>query len=87
MREQERAAPLLGLLCSAGFGCRRARAVPKQGAAAFPALQRRSRALHKPSPVPPPQNPSYNTVMKLVFLGTSSAIIYYMRFHRTIRLT
>lgn len=29
----------------------------------------------------------YNTVMKLVFLGSSSAIIYYMRYHRIIKLT
>jgi ER lumen protein retaining receptor len=29
----------------------------------------------------------YNTVMKLVFLGTSSAIVYYMRYHRIIKLT
>lgn len=29
----------------------------------------------------------YNTVMKLVFLGTSCAIVYYMRYHRIIRLT
>eukprot|EP00879_Flechtneria_rotunda_P004479 GHRR01004733.1.p1 GENE.GHRR01004733.1~~GHRR01004733.1.p1 ORF type:complete len:216 (+),score=37.23 GHRR01004733.1:170-817(+) len=29
----------------------------------------------------------YNTVMKLVFLGTSFAIIYYMRYHRIIKLT
>lgn len=29
----------------------------------------------------------YNTVMKLVFLGTSTSIIYYMRYHRIIKLT
>eukprot|EP00878_Enallax_costatus_P030157 GHUV01032814.1.p1 GENE.GHUV01032814.1~~GHUV01032814.1.p1 ORF type:complete len:227 (+),score=35.82 GHUV01032814.1:90-770(+) len=29
----------------------------------------------------------YNTVMKLVYLGTSSAIVYYMRYHRIIKLT
>ena len=29
----------------------------------------------------------YNTVMKLVFLGTSLSIIYFMRFHPTIRGT
>jgi hypothetical protein len=29
----------------------------------------------------------YNTVMKLVFLGTSCGIVYYMRYHRIIRLT
>lgn len=29
----------------------------------------------------------YNTVMKLVFLGTSCAIVYYIRYHRIIRLT
>lgn len=29
----------------------------------------------------------YNTVMKLVFLGTSSGILYYMRAHRIIKLT
>jgi ER lumen protein retaining receptor len=29
----------------------------------------------------------YNTVMKLVFLATSSAIVYYMRYHRIIKLT
>jgi hypothetical protein len=29
----------------------------------------------------------YNTVMKLVFLGTSCAIVYYMRYHRIIRLS
>lgn len=29
----------------------------------------------------------YNTVMKLVFLGTSISIIYFMRFHPTIRST
>lgn len=27
----------------------------------------------------------YNTVMKLVFLGTSLSIIYFMRFHPTVR--
>lgn len=30
---------------------------------------------------------SYNTVMKLVFLGTSCGIVYYMRYDRIIRLT
>lgn len=29
----------------------------------------------------------YNTVMKLVFLGTSFSIIYFMRFHRMVRNT
>ncbi|GBF89183.1 hypothetical protein Rsub_01900 [Raphidocelis subcapitata] len=29
----------------------------------------------------------YNTVMKMVFLGTSGAIVYFMRGHRAIRLT
>ncbi|KAK9908093.1 hypothetical protein WJX75_002665 [Coccomyxa subellipsoidea] len=29
----------------------------------------------------------YNTVMKLVFLGTSFSIIYFMRFHRVVRNT
>eukprot|EP00877_Chromochloris_zofingiensis_P000089 jgi/Chrzof1/10080/Cz04g26110.t1 len=29
----------------------------------------------------------YNTVMKLVFLGTSFAILYYMRYHRVVKLT
>ena len=29
----------------------------------------------------------YNSVMKIVFLLTSYTIVYYMRFHRTIRLT
>lgn len=29
----------------------------------------------------------YNTVMKLVFLGSSGTIIYYMRFHRVVRTT
>jgi len=29
----------------------------------------------------------YNTTMKLVFLGTSSSIIYFMRYHRFIKLT
>ena len=29
----------------------------------------------------------YNTVMKLVFLGTSLSIIYFMRFHPAVRAT
>jgi len=40
--------------------------------------------LHLPNPAPPA---SYNTVMKLVFLGSSGAIVYYMRGHRLIRMT
>lgn len=29
----------------------------------------------------------YNTVMKLVFLGTSISIVWYMRYHKVVKLT
>lgn len=29
----------------------------------------------------------YNTVMKLIFLGTSFSIVWYMRYHKTVRLS
>lgn len=29
----------------------------------------------------------YNTVMKIIFLATSFSIVYYMRFHKVVRLT
>ena len=29
----------------------------------------------------------YNTIMKLIFLGSSFSIIYYMRFHRVVKNT
>lgn len=30
---------------------------------------------------------SYNTVMKIVYLGTSFAILYFMRFHKVVKCT
>jgi len=35
----------------------------------------------------PAFNCRYNTLMKLVFLATSSAIVYYMRGHKAIKMT
>lgn len=29
----------------------------------------------------------YNTLMKLIFLGTSFSIVWYMRYHKTVRLS
>lgn len=41
----------------------------------------------QPSDLCPWINCRYNTIMKIVFLATSGAIIYFMRFHKGIKLT
>ena len=58
-----------------------------QGSAAARSAARPPRQPCQPPPTAPTHSPRYNTVMKLVFLGTSGTIVYLMRGHPSIRGT